>query len=86
MPDEKKQWYEVVKHNSRNPDDATTKVVDTVRGRGHAETRVDILNDELRPEEKEAGLRHFLRKGRKPEGGDLQRSRQRPNTRPNWRS
>lgn len=68
MPDEEKQWYELVKDNFLKPGSATEKVVRTVRGLGYAQRMSDVLTDRLAREEKEAGFAVYLRKGSKPPG------------------
>jgi hypothetical protein len=73
MPDEEKQWFDLVKHNFLKPDPATTKVVQTVRGLGYAQRMADILTERLTPEEKEAGFRVYQRKSKKPARVDLRR-------------
>jgi hypothetical protein len=83
MPDEQKRWFELVKHNFRNPDPDTTKVVDTVRGLGYAERMAEVLTESLTPEEKEQGFKVYLRPGSKPAG--VKRRRLPPNTRRNRR-
>ena len=75
MPGEQEQWFDLIKHNLRNPDPATTKVVDTVRGRGFAERAVEVLDDRLTAEDREAGFSHFLQKGKRPPGVDLRKRR-----------
>ena len=74
MPDQEKQWYDLVKHSFRNPDPATTKVVQTVRGLGFAEQMTEVLTERLSAEEREAGFSVFLKKGRKPAGIDLRKN------------
>lgn len=66
MSDEEKRCYELVKHNSRNPDPATTTIVGTVRGLDRAQRAVDVLDDRLQPDEREAGFSHFFQEGKKP--------------------
>lgn len=85
MVDEEKQWYDLVKYNFRDPTPETTEVLETVRGLGHAEHMVDVLNERLTPEDKAAGFSVYLRKGSKPAGVDLRRHRKPPDTRPNRR-
>lgn len=85
MPDPEKQWFELVKHNFINPDPATTRVVNTVRGLGYAERMADVLTERLPPEERTAGFAVYLRKGSKPAGVDLRRRRRPANTRRNRR-
>ena len=75
MPDDQKEWFDLVKHNFRNPDPATTQVVNTVRGLGFAERMVEVLDNRLTSKEREAGFSHFLRKGQKPAGAGLRKRR-----------
>jgi hypothetical protein len=73
MPDEEKQWYEVVKHDVLNPDPATSKVVSTVRGLGYAERMAEALTERLTAAEKEAGFAVYLREDGKPPDVDLRK-------------
>jgi hypothetical protein len=66
MPDTEKQCYELVKHNFRNPDPATTTVMGTVRGPAHAQRAVEVFDGRLTPEEREAGFRHYLQETKTP--------------------
>jgi hypothetical protein len=66
LPDEKKQCYELVKHNFRNPDLGTTAVVGTVRGLDRAHRAVEVLDGRLKPEEREAGFGHYLQEFKTP--------------------
>ncbi len=63
-PDEEKQCYELVKHNSRNPDPTTTTFVGTVRGPARA--RRAVLDGRLKPEEREAGFSHYIQECKTP--------------------
>ena len=65
MPDEEK-CYELVKHNFRNPDPATTTFVGTVRGPARAQRAVEVLDGRLKLEEREAGFSHYLQAGKTP--------------------
>ena len=66
LPDPEKQCYELVRHNFRNPDPATTTFVGTVRGLDHAQRAVEVLDGRLTPEEREAGFGHYLQEVKSP--------------------
>jgi hypothetical protein len=83
MPDTEKQWYDLVKHNLKNPDRATTAVLDTVRGLERAQQMADVLDGRLTPEEKKAGFAVFWEQGKKPIG--FKKHRKLPNQRPDRR-
>jgi len=68
LPDEEKQWYELVKHNFLTLDPATTEVLRTVQGLGFAQHMAELLTGQLSPEEREAGFAVYQRKGRRPPG------------------
>jgi hypothetical protein len=72
--------YELVQHIPGNSD--VPKVVETVRGRSHAEHRATVLNEELTPEKKQAGVKVSIRKGGKSEDVSPKRKhRQKPDAR-----
>jgi hypothetical protein len=69
MPDEEKQWYELVKHNLGPTDETSSdQVLTTVRGLARAQGMVDVLTDRVPPEERDAGISVYLREGKKPAG------------------
>jgi hypothetical protein len=51
--------FKIMLHNFREPGQVTE--VDRVRGRGRAEKRVEILDRQLSPEQREAGWEHLLK-------------------------
>ena len=57
----KKTFFKIMLHNFRNPNPETTKEVEHVKGRGNAKNRVEMLNRQLFPAEREAGWSHFLK-------------------------
>ena len=79
MPDEEKQWYDLVKHNFLAHDPATPTVINTDRGLGYAQRMADVLTERLTPEEREAGFAVYQRKGTKPAGA--KEARKLPNKR-----
>jgi hypothetical protein len=54
-----KTEFKIMLRNSREPGQTTE--VDRVRGRGRAEKRVEILDSQLSPEQREAGWEHLLK-------------------------
>lgn len=82
MPDPAQQWFHIHRQQFGKPG---TEIVETVRGQGVAEHRVEVLDGRLSPEEKAQGWGHFLGQGSRPPGVDLRRRRQPPNRRPRRR-
>jgi len=50
--------FQIMLHQHQGEQPA--KEVERVEGRGRAEKRVDILNEQLTPEQRAAGWSHFL--------------------------
>jgi hypothetical protein len=80
MPDQEKQWFEIVKYNHMTKESA---VVTTVRGISQANQKVNNYDERRTSEEKESGVYHHHQPCSKPSGA--KKLRKPPNKRPHRR-